>query len=175
MTHCVLGMAMTLQDKFSGSYVVESNGCWRWTKGRHAHGYGVINTRIGGRNKQYRANRVSYEIAKGPIPGGMFVLHRCDNPSCVNPEHLFLGTQRDNMRDCISKGRHVNQNRTWPTGSAHHNSKLSDNLVRTIRVHHGLGLYYREIAKMLSLNISTVYRVATHKVWAHVEDIPVFI
>lgn len=76
-----------------------SGACWIWTGPTNNHGYG----RFGG--SRY-AHRVSYQLAHGPIPPGMVVLHRCDNPPCVNPDHLSLGTQRDNVRDMVTKGRH---------------------------------------------------------------------
>jgi hypothetical protein len=80
-----------------------NGGCWLWTGGTTNGGYGVIGV---GRGRLHRAHRISWEIANGPIPDGLKVLHRCDNPPCVNPAHLFLGTQVDNMRDCAAKGRH---------------------------------------------------------------------
>jgi hypothetical protein len=82
------------------------NDCWLWTGARQVTGYGAFN--VNGRMR--RASRVSWVIAHGPIPPGdhygtMLVCHRCDNPPCVNPAHLFLGTVQDNMLDCRSKGR----------------------------------------------------------------------
>ena len=82
-------------------YVVRGNGCWSWRGGRTKHGYGEIQHR----GEKLMAHRVSYEKYVGPIPTGMLVLHRCDNPPCTNPEHLFLGTHVDNGRDMMQKGR----------------------------------------------------------------------
>jgi hypothetical protein len=83
----------------------ESDGdCWRWTGWYQSSGYGAF--RIGGnRGKDVRAHRLSWILANGPIEQGLLVCHRCDHPWCVNPEHLFLGTAKDNIRDCAEKGR----------------------------------------------------------------------
>lgn len=75
--------------------------CWMWTASRRALGYGQI--RIGGKSR--KAHRVAYELANGPIPAGMAVLHGCDNPPCVNPAHLRAGTMTDNVRDMVTRGR----------------------------------------------------------------------
>lgn len=88
--------------------------CWPWAGTRNDSGYGLFWGRI--EKRWLRAHRVSYEIANGAIPDGLFICHRCDNPPCVNPAHLFAGTQFDNMSDCASKGRVVSNG---PTGDDH--------------------------------------------------------
>lgn len=77
------------------------NGCWEWVGSLGSGGYGMISRG----NKCCRAHRVSYEAYKGAIPKGMVVRHTCDNPSCINPDHLILGTQRDNVADREARGR----------------------------------------------------------------------
>jgi hypothetical protein len=82
--------------------VQRGEGCWEWQGANNGKGYGCFGKEG---SRPYYAHRFSWELHAGPIPDGLFVLHRCDNRRCVNPEHLFLGTQGDNMRDMIAKGR----------------------------------------------------------------------
>lgn len=85
--------------------VSKSTTCWNWTGSTYPHGHGMFNIHWG--KSPIRAHRFSWEIHRGRIPSGMCVLHKCDVPACVNPEHLFIGTQLDNVRDMISKKRHA--------------------------------------------------------------------
>jgi len=96
----------------------DCSDCWPWTGATTFGGYGVIGL---GRRRLLRAHRVSYEAHYGPIPDGAVVRHTCDNPSCVNPSHLLIGTQKDNMADKIERGR------------ASRRKKLSDRAVQEIR------------------------------------------
>lgn len=85
--------------------VAQAEGCWLWLGAKGRRGYGYLHR--GGKTDRHpiRAHRASWEIHFGAIPAGLWVLHKCDNPPCVNPNHLFLGTRKDNMDDCASKGR----------------------------------------------------------------------
>lgn len=86
--------------------VNKSGSCWNWEGGKNHAGYGNFQERFSsGKPKQWGAHRFSFYISNGDIPVGMCVLHSCDNPSCVNPEHLFLGNSRDNIIDCLKKRR----------------------------------------------------------------------
>lgn len=85
-----------------------TTGCWLWLGKVDRSGYGEVS--VGSHLR--RAHRVSYEAFAGPIPAGKMVLHRCDQPSCVNPDHLYVGTAKENMRDCVDRGRHGLASRT---------------------------------------------------------------
>lgn len=111
-----------LKERFERAYKVEASGCWIWKQAISRNGYG----RIGLNYKNLYAHRVSYELNIGAIPNKLSVLHKCDNRKCVNPEHLFLGTQKDNIQDMIKKQRGCN-------GEKQGNSKLTAADVKCIR------------------------------------------
>src|SRR6185295_10809571 len=85
--------------------VARGDGCWEWQGWRNAGGYGVLASGPAGRQKDELAHRIAWRLTNGAIPDGLRVLHRCDNPPCCNPAHLFLGSDADNVADCIAKGR----------------------------------------------------------------------
>jgi hypothetical protein len=103
--------AVPLERRFWNK-VLKTDDCWLWTgalnapEGTRSGGYGVVGTT---RPKTALAHRVAWELVNGPIPAGMVVAHRCDNRRCVNPAHLFIGTQKDNVHDMLAKGRQRNQ------------------------------------------------------------------
>lgn len=137
--------------------------CWVWTRSTDKRGYGRIGS--GGRGPWRSAHRVSWELANGPILGDLQVLHRCDNPPCVRPDHLFLGTHADNFADATQKGR-LNR------GVANNMARLNDDLVREIRRRHDAGEGSTSIARSLGFGVNTVWRVAVRQGWTHVPDEP---
>lgn len=141
-----------LADRF-WKKVEKSDGCWNWTAQRRPGGYGTIVVS----NRHEMAHRVSWTLNVGSIPQGLKVLHRCDNPACVNPEHLFLGTSSDNIEDMISKQRN-------PRGEQHGHAKLTwpqVRLIRELRSHYGK----RRLAKIFGVSPSTIQFIWNGDTW----------
>lgn len=90
--------------------MIPFHDCWEWIAGKYPHGYGMIG--IKKKKTTVSAHRISYQMKYGPIPEGLQVNHKCDNPGCVRPEHLYAGTQKENIRDVILRGRNFNQKKT---------------------------------------------------------------
>lgn len=131
--------------------------CWLWEGATTPFGYGDIKSH----QRRHNAHRVSYELHKGPIPQGMQVCHRCDNPRCCNPGHLWLGTAGDNCRDMVAKGRHVSP---ALKGSKNGRAILTDALVMEIRRDKRPGT---QIAADLGLGITTVNSIRRGASWKH--------
>jgi len=140
-----------------------SDECWEWTAHRDKKGYGKINAG-GQRDRTFYAHRVSYELANGPILKGKFVCHYCDNPGCVNPRHLFSGTQKENIEDAIRKSR-------FPHGENTGSSKLTDQDVHEIRQMLSRDISQRVIAKKYEVNHSTISDIKTGKSWAWLKEV----
>ena len=140
------------------SSFIEKTGCIEYTGGRYPAGYGRI--RVDGRTSDY-THRVAYRLSKGEIPNGMFVCHKCDNPSCINPEHLYLGTPLMNMQDRDAKGRGK-----WFIGEANPSAKLTDADVVYIRTTNKIS---RIIAKEIGVSTSTVAGARIGRSWSHVK------
>ena len=136
--------------------------CWLWIGAKDKDGYGKIKTRD---RKTIRPHRLSWEIHRGPVPEGMQVCHDCpgkDNPSCVNPSHLWLGTSKDNCLDSFRKGRTPTQ------GEQCKQTKLSAFTVEFIRVLYDSGEYSQgELAKIFNLNFSHIHKIVLRKIWKH--------
>ena len=133
--------------------------CWPWMGARTVKGYGIIN--ING--KSYRAHRISYQIHTGKKPEN-FVCHTCDNPSCVNPAHLFDGTPQSNMDDMIAKGRDRKA-----LGEDVPAAKLTEDDVIAIRAQYAAGGHtHRSLAADYGLNHRTIGRMIKQEAWRHV-------
>lgn len=149
----------------------KKDGCWEWTGVRRkgSGGYGVF-TRD---DVLFHAHRFSYELHKGAIPPGLFVLHRCDNPPCCNPKHLFVGTAADNIHDAMRKGRHKPPPRhdgpyedksAWHRGAQHYAARLSEAQAKEILRSKKRG---SELARQYGVRATTISMLRRGKTWRH--------
>lgn len=146
----------------------ELGQCWIWTASLKTSGYGNLGYDRG----NIPAHRASWELHNGSVPGGLFVLHKCDNRQCVNPAHLFLGTQTDNMRDCSAKRRmafHVHPERA-PRGIRSGAAKVTDAQVTEIRKMGLAGVPTIEIAERFSVQKNLVNDILSCRTWSHLPD-----
>lgn len=151
-------MKNSLVFKFWDGFERPKNKCWNWFKGKDSLGYGHVWDVSGSR----LTHRVSWLLFFGPIPDGLCVLHKCDNPSCVNPDHLFLGTKGDNNRDAKQKGR---QRGYFVAGDKHPNAVLSKGIVIKMRKLKDFGWSFLKIANYFNKKYDTTYRAITKKRW----------
>lgn len=128
--------------------VKKTRGCWLWNGAITTGGYGClgIGSRTDGTRASERAHRVAWMLTRGPIPAGIFVLHRCDNPRCVCPAHLFLGTHADNMQDMRAKGR--SGHKGAHPGEKHHFARLNRQDVQKIRAQYAAGASSQDVLAM---------------------------
>lgn len=149
---------------FDECYEPEPNtGCWLWLRGA-SHGYGTIH--IPGENRRVPAHRFSYERVNGPIPRGMHVCHKCDNPPCVNPDHLFLGTHLDNVADKVRKGRAKGHG--GPPGERCSLSRLNSEQVLEIRRRYAQGGVSQSVlAAEFGVKQPNISEIIIRKTWKH--------
>lgn len=150
-------MRKTIAESFDEHWI-ETPGpldtpCWIWQRATSGNGYGWL--RING--KMVLAHRHSYERKAGLVPGKLYILHRCDNPNCVNHRHLFLGTSSDNTQDCITKNRFVNN-----AGENHGMSKLTESQVLKIRTDNRL---HKIIAREHNISRPSVSMIKSRRTW----------
>ncbi len=138
--------------------VDKSGDCWEWSGAVIGSGYGHLWVE----GKTILAHRYSYSLVHGFVPDGMLVCHRCDNKRCVNPDHLFVGTHRDNTLDAVSKGRMGGR------GEKNDNSKLCKEDVREIRRLYSLGVTQRVLGEMWKTSQANVSLVVLRKRWRHI-------
>lgn len=142
------------------AYTEKRGDCLVWTGAVNKNGYGCI--RING--KSITASRKAFELSKGKIPNGLFILHRCDNPLCVNPEHLFAGTHRDNMHDRDSKGR-MGGVAISSKGEGNVKAKLTAVDVLTIR---SSAEGSRKLGKQYGVDRVTIQGIRRRSIWRHI-------
>lgn len=137
--------------------LLDDRGCWIWQKCKHkASGYGMV----GFRGKVWQAHRVSYVQYVGEIPEKMLVCHTCDVRLCCNPEHLFIGTHKDNNVDCVAKGRH--RTSIIKFGESNPSSKLTEAQISSIRLREHTGPEY---SAMFGISVNHVYKVWRGEAW----------
>lgn len=162
---------LSLAERFASHTMQAENGCVLWTACKNRKGYGYI----GVGQKLRIASRVAWELANGTIPDEMCVLHHCDNPSCVNPAHLFLGTKADNGADMVAKGRQARGDRhgsrlhpgSRQRGSLHVRAKLTEADVLAIL---GDKRSKRIVAKEYGVSHHSIHLIRHRKTWRHVTE-----
>lgn len=157
-----------LADRF-WEKVRKTDGCWYWT-GASANGYGYIYD-----HGVRRATHVAWELTYGPFPPDKFALRHCDEPSCVRPDHLFVGTHADNMADRQAKRRTATGERAgartkphaFPRGEQRADAKLSAQAISEARLRHAGGASYAELAREIGVDVQTIRRAIRGETWRH--------
>lgn len=137
----------------------DRNKCWNWTGHKFCNGYGCFYVK----RRPKTAHRIAWEWLVGSIPDGLCVLHKCDNRACCNPDHLFIGTKKDNTQDCIRKGRF----KTLP-GEGNHQARFTNSAVMEMRSLFSSGKSKAEIARMYSTTSSRIRQIVNRKEWVHI-------
>ena len=151
-------MKKTIQERFENKFT-KTDGCWEWNACRNSDGYGRFNVA----GITHFAHRISFQLYVGEIQEGLFVCHHCDNPGCVNPAHLFLGTNADNLRDRDNKGRGV-----YCCGEKNVLAKLTATQVVEIRVAYSEGATQRNLAKEFGVSQATICHIVRRQHWKNV-------
>ena len=148
----------TIHERFLNSFCVANNNCWLWGQAFRSSGYGCMTWE----KKVIDAHRYSYSYYKGEIPKGLFVCHRCDNKMCVNPDHLFVGTPKDNVLDMVNKKRQR-------VGEKTNLNKLSELQVIDIKNCLSMGVRQIELVKKYNVSRTCICDIKTGKRWAYLK------
>jgi len=148
------------------SKVDKTDGCWLWTGAAINTGYGIVRVGVQGVSRGLLAHRMSFVIANGSIPDDLWACHTCDVRLCVRPGHLFLGTDTDNARDMVRKGRHF---QPVTIGTANPSAKLNEDDVRTIRMRYSAGESINALARAYGVSNAPIAAIIHGKCWTHVE------
>lgn len=152
----------SLKEKLDNNSKLAATGCIEWVGGKYGKGYG----RLYVAGKQYSGHRLTYYAATGEDPGDLHVLHRCDNPSCINPEHLFLGTHRENMQDRNKKGRVI---KPCNKGSNNGRALVTAEQVIQIREDYSSGKQPKEdLMRWTGLSKSGLAQILHRRTWSHI-------
>lgn len=156
---------VTMRERFFKKVRKAPNGCWEWTGARMARGYGVFSCRLPNHHRSAKAHRISWEIANSAsLLPGTYVLHSCDNPCCVNPDHLSIGTAKENTAQCIERGRH-----NPARGERNNNSRLTESQVKEARQRCANGEIPYRIAKEYGVSGDSLYKAVIGVTWAWVK------
>lgn len=149
------------------SKVRKSDGCWRWLGQTDKDGYGNMTCRFPGGRIYGRTHRIVWKLAHGSIPRDLLVLHTCDNPPCVNPEHLYLGTHLENVRDRVLRNRQTNLGRhgNHARGENHGRAKLTNDQARTIKSRLSQGESPGSLAKEFGISCAAVWQIRQGNNW----------
>ncbi len=163
MIACPLDIEEQYKRIIARWFIHKDSGCWVWEGARTPKGYGNFGGQVKARGKwTVYVHRVSWEHHNGPVPKGLCVLHRCDNPPCFNPDHLFLGTKAENNADCWLKGRYSRGEGRWK-------AKLKEREIPCIKALLGLGFSQIRIGRLFNVTPGAIHEIAKGKNWKHVQ------
>lgn len=153
----MMGIKNKSEDVWKRIYKRNENDCWEWEGYKDKDGYGTIHLEY----KTRRVHRIVYELTYGSIPNRLYVLHKCDNPSCCNPNHLFIGTVQDNSDDQKRKRRTT-------VGDKHGRSKLTEKNILEIKRLYNTGDYYQsDLGKLFNISHQEISRIINNKRWRY--------